>query len=117
MLSDEYIFQEILEQERIAALHQTSSVPDWPDGAGKIIITGSGDSHCAALFGHWLLKMRGEVSGLPSNQFGYFLNSETQAQVFPVPNSQGVLCLGGQIGRYNASVFNSGATGTGSLPW
>jgi len=66
MLSDEYIFQEILEQERIAALHQNFSVPDWPGAAGKIIITGSGDSHCAALFGHWLLEMRGQVSGLPS---------------------------------------------------
>ena len=39
----------------------------------------------------------------------------TQANTFPVPNSQGVLCVGGQIGRYNASVFNTGATGTGSL--
>ena len=66
MLSDEYIFQEILEQERIAALHQTFYVPDWPGAAGKIVITGSGDSHCAALFGHWLLEKRGQVSGLPS---------------------------------------------------
>ena len=66
MLSREYIFQEILEQERIAALHQTLSVPDWPAAVGKIIISGSGDSHCAALFGHWLLEKRGQVSGLPS---------------------------------------------------
>ena len=66
MLSDEYIFQEILEQERIAAVHSTLSVPDWPAAEGKIIISGSGDSHCAALFGHWLLEKRGQVSGLPS---------------------------------------------------
>jgi D-arabinose 5-phosphate isomerase GutQ len=66
MLSDEYIFQEMLEQERIAALHRTLSVPDWPAEEGKIIISGSGDSHCAALFGHWLLEKRGKVSGLPS---------------------------------------------------
>ena len=66
MLSGEYIFQEILEQEKIAALHRTLSVPDWPAAEGKIIISGSGDSHCAALFGHWLLEKRGQVSGLPS---------------------------------------------------
>ena len=66
MPSREYIFQEILEQERIAALHHTLSVPDWPAAPGRIIISGSGDSHCAALFGHWLLEKRGQVSGLPS---------------------------------------------------
>ncbi|MGD8438383.1 MAG: SIS domain-containing protein [Syntrophobacterales bacterium] len=66
MLSGEYIFQEILEQERIAALHHTLPVPDWPAAEGKIIISGSGDSHCAALFGHRLLEQRGQVSGLPS---------------------------------------------------
>ncbi|MCG6946264.1 MAG: SIS domain-containing protein [Deltaproteobacteria bacterium] len=66
MPSAEYIFQEMLEQEKIAALHRTLSVPDWPAAEGKIIISGSGDSHCAALFGHWLLEKRGKVSGLPS---------------------------------------------------
>jgi D-arabinose 5-phosphate isomerase GutQ len=66
MLSREYIFQEILEQERIAALHHTLSMPDWPAAPGKIIISGSGDSHCAALFGNWLLEKRRQVSGLPS---------------------------------------------------
>ena len=66
MLNGEYIFQEILEQEKIAALHQTLSVPEWPGTEGRIIISGSGDSHCAALFGHWLLEKRGRVSGLPS---------------------------------------------------
>ncbi len=56
-----------------------------------------------------------QATDLPQNQFGYFLNSMTQAFVFPVPNSQGVLCVGGAIGRYNANVFNTGAAGTGSL--
>ena len=51
------------------------------------------------------------ASQLPPNQFGYFLNSTTQAFTFPVPNSQGALCLGGQIRRYNAQVLNSGAMG------
>ena len=54
-------------------------------------------------------------SDLPLNQFGYFLNSMTQAFVFPVPGSQGALCLGGQIGRYNTSIFNTSGMGSGSL--
>ena len=66
MLSGEYIYQEILEQEKIAAFHHTLSVPEWPAAEGRIIISGSGDSHCAALFGHWLLEKRGRISGLPS---------------------------------------------------
>ena len=66
MFSDEYILQEILEQEKITALHQTLSVPSWPEAEGNIIITGSGDSHCAALFGLWILEKRGQVWGLPS---------------------------------------------------
>jgi DNA-binding MurR/RpiR family transcriptional regulator len=65
-LSDEYIYQEITEQEKIAALHQTLSAPRWPADPSKLIITGSGDSYCAALFGSWLLRERGCASGLPA---------------------------------------------------
>ncbi|MGK0218207.1 MAG: hypothetical protein ACI9HE_001695, partial [Planctomycetota bacterium] len=49
------------------------------------------------------------ASGLPTNQFGYFLNSQTQG--FSMGN-QGNLCLAGMIGRYSMSVINSGASGT-----
>lgn len=66
MLSDEYIFQEILEQERIAALHGGLAAPQWPAVPDKVIITGAGDSYCAALFGCWLLAERGQVNGLPA---------------------------------------------------
>ena len=41
---------------------------------------------------------------LPPNQFGYFLTSMTPSFPFFPPGSQGYLCLGGNIGRYNASV-------------
>ena len=54
--------------------------------------------------------MRLVASGLPLGQFGYFLNSEMQGSSTP-PASQGVLCLAGQIGRYNGSILNSGNTG------
>ena len=52
-------------------------------------------------------------SDLPNNQFGYFLNSMTQGFV-PMPGvSQGNICLGGGLGRYNGpgQVLNSGTSG------
>jgi fructoselysine-6-P-deglycase FrlB-like protein len=66
MLSDEYIFQEIQEQERIAAFHRRLASPQWPTSSGRLIATGAGDSYCAALFCQWLLEKRGGVAGLPS---------------------------------------------------
>ena len=40
---------------------------------------------------------------IPPGQFGYFLTSETQG-FFPPPMSNGFICLGGNIGRYNGNV-------------
>ncbi len=51
---------------------------------------------------------------LPLNQFGYFLCSQTQSLAQP-PGSQGNLCLGGTIGRFNKDVQNSGAVGAFSI--
>ena len=53
-----------------------------------------------------------ELTGtkLPTNQFGYFLTSETPSFVSP-PGSQGNLCLGGKIGRFASQIQNSGAAG------
>jgi len=66
MLSGEYIFQEIMEQERIARLHGSLPAPEWRGKTERLIITGSGDSYCAALFGGWLMANRGKVSALPA---------------------------------------------------
>lgn len=66
MLSAEYIFQEMMEQERIAALHRALPRPEWPGDPRRILITGSGDSYCAALFGKWLLAQGGETEALPA---------------------------------------------------
>ena len=54
---------------------------------------------------------------LPTNSFGFFLTSQTQAQVANPGGSAGNLCLGGAIGRYvgPGQVLNSGATGAFSL--
>ncbi|MCP3914745.1 MAG: hypothetical protein GY711_04195 [bacterium] len=48
---------------------------------------------------------------MPLGKFGYFLTSQNQNYVMP-PGSQGFLCLGGDIGRYNTAVMHSGATGS-----
>jgi fructoselysine-6-P-deglycase FrlB-like protein len=66
MLSGEYIFQEMLEQERIARLRWSLPAPEWPGTTERLIITGSGDSYCAALFGGWLMADRCKVSALPA---------------------------------------------------
>ncbi|MEM9802265.1 MAG: hypothetical protein AAGA20_18205 [Planctomycetota bacterium] len=52
---------------------------------------------------------------LPFFSAGYFLASTTQDFVANPAGSQGNLCLGGDVGRYNTSVFNTGTTGAGSL--
>ena len=51
------------------------------------------------------------ASGLPSDQFGYFLTSMDMGFVGTPGGSQGNLCLGGTIGRYIADVASSGAAG------
>ena len=48
---------------------------------------------------------------LPANKFGYFVASQTQGFVQSPPGSQGDLCLGGAIARFNAQVQNSGPSG------
>jgi hypothetical protein len=54
---------------------------------------------------------------LPTGQFGYFLNSDAPGQFTGIPNSVGVFCLGGNLGRYNraSEIFFSGTSGEGSL--
>lgn len=56
-----------------------------------------------------------EATGLPSNQFGLLVVSSQPGSVFPIPGSQGRLCLGGSIGRFNALVSNSGPAGAISV--
>ena len=51
------------------------------------------------------------ASQLPQQQFGYFLNSQTQGFVPFAGGSQGNLCLGGAIGRHKDQIQNSGSTG------
>jgi len=77
----------------------------------------TGGSSVLRAFGTEVLSVNSvELIGesLPHGAFGYFVASRTPAVVFPVPNSDGVLCLGGNIGRYvgPGQILNSGATGS-----
>ena len=58
--------------------------------------------------------VRLDAAQMPTNQFGYFINSMTQGFTQP-PGSQGNLCLGGAIGRHTANVMSTGAAGEFSL--
>ncbi|MCP3919009.1 MAG: PKD domain-containing protein, partial [bacterium] len=57
------------------------------------------------------------ATGLPPNEFGFFLSSPTQAFIPSPGNSSGNFCLGvgSNLGRFNGFVQNSGATGEFSL--
>ncbi len=58
-----------------------------------------------------------QASSLPLNQFGFFIVSMDEGFVQMPGGSQGDLCLGGAIGRYNMAgqILNSGATGSFQL--
>ncbi len=74
-------------------------------------ISGQGSPTAA----HNQLVLRAE--SMPPGQFGYFLVS-TQAGLIPTPGgSQGDLCMGGLLGRFNSTsqIRNSGPTGSFEL--
>ena len=55
------------------------------------------------------------ASNLATNQFGYFLTSQTQGFITGPGGSQGNLCLGGAIGRYSSLAAGTGSQGEISL--
>ncbi len=55
------------------------------------------------------------ASILPTNQFGYFLTSQTAGFIANPGGAQGNLCLGGTMGRYSAFLQNSGSAGSFQL--
>lgn len=55
------------------------------------------------------------ASMLPAFSFGFFIDSQTQGLVMNPGGSQGDLCLGGTIGRFQQQIQSSGALGTFSI--
>lgn len=84
---------------------------------GPSVLNSSGQSGVISAFGSLLVSANWvdlRASQLPASQWGMFLNSQSPGFVTP-PGSQGNLCLSGAIGRYSASILNSGASGQFSL--
>lgn len=73
--------------------------------AGGAILTANGTPDVAAN------DLSFVASNLPTNQPGYFLMSESQAFVPLFSGSQGNLCVGAPIVRFNQNVLNSGSFG------
>ncbi|MCP3918795.1 MAG: hypothetical protein GY711_24880 [bacterium] len=81
--------------------------PAIPNSTGQPAVTCVTGSQTAASNDIRLL-----ASSLPANQFGYFLAGQTQGMFMP-PGSQGIICLSGNIGRFNAqSQIIQGPTGS-----
>ncbi len=55
------------------------------------------------------------VENAPTNVFGLFVTSTTQGFTPNIGGGQGTLCIGGMLGRFNANVVSSGATGEFTL--
>ena len=55
--------------------------------------------------------LRLSAKQLPQDSFGFFLASQTQSFVTNPGGSQGNLCLGGSIGRFNEMIQNTGGSG------
>ncbi len=75
------------------------------------VISGSGSASIAAN------DLTLEASNLPNNAFGFFITSLTQGSTPNPGGSAGILCLGGQIGRYVGAgqIKNTGTTGSFEL--
>ncbi len=96
----------------------TQSGGDVPVGSnycGPANLNSTGQSGVMSGFGSTVAtenNLELTASQLPTNQFGYFVTSETQGFVANPGGSQGNLCLSGNIGRFVAQVGSSGPTGT-----
>ena len=93
--------------DRCEAVGSTYCNPNTPNStglAGEVTLLGSPEVAQNDL--------RVTARQLPPNAFGFFLTSTTPGSVFPVANSQGTLCIIGNIGRgAGGGIINSGALG------
>ncbi|MEZ6014943.1 MAG: hypothetical protein R3F49_07515 [Planctomycetota bacterium] len=90
----------------------TSSCASNPNSTGSVAALSATGSNLIANN-----DVRLSASSMPLNAFGFFLASRTAGAVANPGGSQGILCLGGSIGRYVGSgqIMNSGATGSIAL--
>ncbi len=81
---------------------------------GPAVQNSSGQSAVIAAYGSDFVvdnDVTLEATQLATNEFGYFVNSQTQDFVVGPGGSQGNLCLGGTTGRHISSLGSTGAAG------
>ncbi|MEM6673046.1 MAG: hypothetical protein AAF726_09390, partial [Planctomycetota bacterium] len=81
----------------------------------------TGESARISAFGSPVVAMNAislVAEGLPAGSFGFFLASRDRGFVFNPGGSLGILCLGGEVGRYDlpGQILNAGPSGTITLP-
>jgi hypothetical protein len=90
----------------------TSTCSSNPNSTGNVAdLSGTGSNSIASN------DVRLTATSMPLNAFGFFLTSRTPGSVANPGGSQGVLCLGGSIGRFvgPGQIMNSGAAGSIAL--
>ncbi len=93
------------DSSEIGSAYCGPAVPNSTGQHGALVATGTNTPQ----FGPLVLS----ASSLPTSAFGYFLASTAAMPPTPVVQSQGLLCLGGEIGRFvgPGQILNSGPTG------
>jgi hypothetical protein len=102
-----------------AALDDVSLVPADPGGLGQrscspAVPNSTGNPASLHATGSATVSdqdLQLATINLPHQQFGYYLCSQASAVVPNPGGSMGILCLGGQIGRFTAQVASTGNTG------
>lgn len=87
------------------------------NGCGPAVPNSTGRPATISAAGSFLaggLPLQLTASDLPSFSFGYFISSTTTG-FSTNPSSQGILCLGGTIGRFLDQVQSSGSAGVISI--
>ncbi|MFT5291454.1 MAG: hypothetical protein ACI82F_003536, partial [Planctomycetota bacterium] len=89
--------------QELGGTYCSPAVPNSAGLSGRIIPRGS----LTASDNDVILR----AQDLPPNQFGFFINGTAQANVPMAGGSQGTLCVGGSVGRYNLNVAQTGPDG------
>lgn len=106
-MSLDAVMVDVRAERRLGSTYCTA-YPNSTGAVGSLAAFGSADPLAGAF------ELR--VESLPAQVFGLFLTSRDAGQVPHPVGSAGVLCLGGQIGRFSAGTFNSGASGAHDAP-
>jgi hypothetical protein len=106
---DKVAWYENLHVSGIGVRYCSPAIPNSSGEPGSVVVLGSQTLS--------LNDVTLTARSLSRNSYGYFIASRTQGYVYPVTNSQGALCVLGQIGHFvgPGEIMSSGTTGTFAL--